>query len=110
MVSFASHSLRSVTDKVNFKVISAVRSASDYAHAAIQAAFPLGKGNGPLNHLHSIGMKLLPVSVLCPFADHNCAVSYSYFLGRLKLIPTLLPVFSSDQTLLYGRNMSNTLS
>ncbi|KAF8589696.1 hypothetical protein K439DRAFT_1332026 [Ramaria rubella] len=35
-------------------VIDATRAATRYTHHGITTAFPLGRGNGPLNHLHGI--------------------------------------------------------
>ncbi|GJJ11858.1 hypothetical protein Clacol_006096 [Clathrus columnatus] len=37
----------------------AVRNAIEYTHRAIITAFPLGKGHGPLNHLHATLPRLL---------------------------------------------------
>ncbi|KAI5118316.1 hypothetical protein M0805_006600 [Coniferiporia weirii] len=44
-----------------YPVVEAVRSAADFTHTGIQAAYPLGKGNGPLNHLHSLISRSLPL-------------------------------------------------
>ncbi|OCB91092.1 hypothetical protein A7U60_g1657 [Sanghuangporus baumii] len=40
----------------------AVRLASDYTYAGIKAAFPLGRGHGPLNHMHSFTPRILPLA------------------------------------------------
>ena len=37
----------------------AVILASEYTHGGIRAAFPVGKGHGPLNHMHNSAPKLL---------------------------------------------------
>lgn len=41
-------------------VSDAVKSAAAYTHLGIETAFSVGKGNGPLNHLHSILSRNLP--------------------------------------------------
>ncbi|KAL5490671.1 THI20 [Sanghuangporus weigelae] len=44
-----------------YSIRDAVRLASDYTYAGIKAAFPLGKGHGPLNHMHSFTPRVLPL-------------------------------------------------
>ncbi|EMD34312.1 hypothetical protein CERSUDRAFT_158703 [Gelatoporia subvermispora B] len=39
----------------------ATRAASRYTHIAIQTASPIGSGNGPLNHLHPIVPRIVPI-------------------------------------------------
>ncbi|KIY68605.1 hypothetical protein CYLTODRAFT_395117 [Cylindrobasidium torrendii FP15055 ss-10] len=39
----------------------AVREAAVYTHLGIETATPLGKGHGPLNHMHTISQRILPV-------------------------------------------------
>ena len=41
----------------------AVQSAGDYVYTAIATAFPLGKGHGPVNHLHSLTTRTFSLSV-----------------------------------------------
>ncbi|XP_006458686.1 hypothetical protein AGABI2DRAFT_183659 [Agaricus bisporus var. bisporus H97] len=41
-------------------LIGAVESATAYTHLAIEMAKPIGKGHGPLNHLHSTSKTLIP--------------------------------------------------
>ncbi|KAF8959768.1 Phosphomethylpyrimidine kinase-domain-containing protein [Flammula alnicola] len=40
----------------------AVESATMYTHLGIQAASPIGKGHGPLNHFHNLTPSLIPQS------------------------------------------------
>ncbi|KIY46921.1 hypothetical protein FISHEDRAFT_46347 [Fistulina hepatica ATCC 64428] len=41
-------------------VQNAVRLAVNYTHGGITAAYPIGKGHGPLNHLHNLQPSCLP--------------------------------------------------
>ncbi|TCD61246.1 hypothetical protein EIP91_008714 [Steccherinum ochraceum] len=41
-------------------LVEATRQATQYTHLGIETAIPLGKGNGPLNHVHSIMPRLIP--------------------------------------------------
>ncbi|KDQ18677.1 hypothetical protein BOTBODRAFT_52624 [Botryobasidium botryosum FD-172 SS1] len=41
-------------------VLEATRLATIYTHAGISAAFPIGQGHGPLNHLHTILPRAVP--------------------------------------------------
>ena len=38
-----------------------VKHASEYTYAGIQVAYPLGKGHGPLNHMHALAERILPL-------------------------------------------------
>ncbi|OCH86195.1 hypothetical protein OBBRIDRAFT_821168 [Obba rivulosa] len=42
-------------------VVDATRAASRYTHIAIETASPMGSGNGPLNHLHPIISRSVPL-------------------------------------------------
>jgi hydroxymethylpyrimidine/phosphomethylpyrimidine kinase len=46
---------------VNVAVIDAIRLASIYTHQGISQAFPLGKGHGPLNHMHGVTQRSISV-------------------------------------------------
>ena len=50
-----------------FSVKDAVADASLYTHLGILTARPIGKGFGPLNHLHSIDPIAIPRSVVLTF-------------------------------------------
>ncbi|KDR82001.1 hypothetical protein GALMADRAFT_60054 [Galerina marginata CBS 339.88] len=41
-------------------LVNAVKAAESYTHLGIQCATPIGKGHGPLNHLHNIRLSLIP--------------------------------------------------
>ena len=43
-----------------FVVSAAVTSATAYTHLGIETSFPIGSGNGPLNHLHSVMERVVP--------------------------------------------------
>ncbi len=44
-----------------FTVRESVKLAAEYTQAAIENAFPLGSGHGPLNHLHNIQQRPVPL-------------------------------------------------
>lgn len=44
----------------SFTVSDAIKSATTYTHLGIENAFPMGKGCGPLNHLHSVTNRIIP--------------------------------------------------
>ncbi|PAV23419.1 thiamin biosynthesis [Pyrrhoderma noxium] len=44
-----------------FSTFESVKHASEYTYAGIQAAYPLGKGHGPLNHMHALAERILPL-------------------------------------------------
>lgn len=62
-------------------VVSAVERATWYTHHGIASAFPVGKGNGPLNHMHLLTR--LPTPRYADFFPSN-------FLPALKLTFCLL--------------------
>ncbi|KZS98826.1 hypothetical protein SISNIDRAFT_447652 [Sistotremastrum niveocremeum HHB9708] len=42
-------------------VVDAVLFATEYTHLAIETAVPLGRGSGPLNHMHGIQQRTIPL-------------------------------------------------
>ena len=67
-------------------VLEATRAAIKYTHYGIVTAFPLGKGNGPLNHMHNILERKLPLCVLV-----NFILRYRSFLSDLIPLPRPCP-------------------
>jgi hypothetical protein len=49
-------------------VVEAVRLGVNYTHQGISLAFPVGKGHGPLNHMHTLVPRVLPLYVT-PFSE-----------------------------------------
>ncbi|TFK85370.1 hypothetical protein K466DRAFT_494854 [Polyporus arcularius HHB13444] len=41
-------------------VVEATRQATIYTHVGIETAFPVGRGHGPLNHMHNLLPRLVP--------------------------------------------------
>jgi len=41
-------------------VVKAVDDATIYTHLGIQFATPIGRGHGPLNHIHNVRANLIP--------------------------------------------------
>ncbi|KAH8824346.1 Ribokinase-like protein [Flagelloscypha sp. PMI_526] len=65
---------------VGESVVNAVKYAGIFTHRGIENSFQMGEGNGPLNHLHSISVALLPrptPSNPYPFAYHLISSSLS---------------------------------
>ncbi|EIW60970.1 uncharacterized protein TRAVEDRAFT_146719 [Trametes versicolor FP-101664 SS1] len=41
-------------------LVEATRQATSFTHVGIETAFPVGKGHGPLNHLHALTPRIIP--------------------------------------------------
>ncbi|KAI0355144.1 hypothetical protein OH77DRAFT_1425197 [Trametes cingulata] len=41
-------------------LVEATRQATAFTHVGIETAFPIGKGHGPLNHLHALTQRVIP--------------------------------------------------
>ncbi|KAI0628809.1 Phosphomethylpyrimidine kinase-domain-containing protein [Trametes polyzona] len=41
-------------------LVEATRQATSFTHVGIETAFPVGKGHGPLNHLHALTTRIIP--------------------------------------------------
>lgn len=52
-----------ILDSQNHQVRKAVEFGTRYTHLGIEKAFPAGKGNGPLNHHHSLIQRIVPQCV-----------------------------------------------
>lgn len=61
--------------------------ATEYVHRAIATSYPLGAGNGPLNHLNTITYRPLPPYV--PFSRPTCLCTI------LRLEPDTPPLLSA---------------
>ncbi|KAI0695108.1 Phosphomethylpyrimidine kinase-domain-containing protein [Cerioporus squamosus] len=48
-------------------VVEATRQATIYTHVGIETAFPVGRGHGPLNHMHNLLPRLVPPCVARDF-------------------------------------------
>jgi hydroxymethylpyrimidine/phosphomethylpyrimidine kinase len=59
-VCFFSPTLPCGPNNAQTSVIDAVESATAYTYRGIETAEPIGKGHGPLNHLHSMSKILIP--------------------------------------------------
>jgi hypothetical protein len=75
MVSFTGPNVLHATDRE--QVFDATKFATEFTHLAIETAPSIGKGNGPLNHLHSIGQMIVPRYKM-PFC------SYSFLLSIIQ--------------------------
>ncbi|KAF8507992.1 Ribokinase-like protein [Gautieria morchelliformis] len=68
-------------------VLEATRAATRYTHYGIVTAFPLGNGNGPLNHMHNILERVLPLpnpSSPYPFISAMVNGSYDTWLRYVR--------------------------
>lgn len=54
----------SATQPYRLLVVEATRQATKYTHLGIETAHPIGKGFGPLNHMHALTARIVPQYVI----------------------------------------------
>ena len=78
--------------------------ATEYTHQAIETAIPIGKGFGPLNHMHSLIIRSVSRYVFPALCNFNRRVQIMHPSDQLQAIHTLSFAYSFDPLPGSGKN------